>query len=62
MYYYNPTTNQYAKVLGVDDRTGMATVVIDDKPRQMPWMAFLGEFTSMASVSERKDEMDKRPQ
>ena len=30
-YYYNPIDDQYAKVLSVDGRTGIAEVVIDDK-------------------------------
>lgn len=47
-YYYNPTTHQIAKVLGVDDRTHLATIVIDDKSVTMDWHEFIKQFKSLA--------------
>ncbi|MDO4251528.1 MAG: hypothetical protein Q4C68_08480 [Moraxella sp.] len=41
-YYFNPKTNQYAKVLSVD--AGIAIVIINDKRCDMDWQAFLKEF------------------
>lgn len=49
-YYYNPETGQYAKVLGVDDRTDIAVVMIDDKRCDVDWQVFLKEFKSLCSV------------
>ena len=46
-YYYNPKTGQYAKVLGVDDITGIAVVVINDKAVTMAWNEFIKEFKRM---------------
>lgn len=51
-YYYNPTTDQYAKVLGVDDRTGIATVIIDDKKQEVPWDEFIGKFRQLREKDE----------
>lgn len=52
-YYYNPITDQYAKVLGVDDRTNLATVIIDDKKDEMDWDEFISEFKQLR---DKKDE------
>lgn len=49
-YYYNPETGQYAKVLSVDDITGIAIVIINDKRCDMDWQVFLKEFKSLCSV------------
>ncbi len=54
-YYYNPTTEQYAKVLGVDDRTGIATVIIDDKKHEMDWDEFIGKFKQLRDKDERSN-------
>lgn len=54
-YYYNPTTDQYAKVLGVDDRTGIATVIIDDKKDEMAWDEFIGKFKQLRDKDERSN-------
>lgn len=53
-YYYNPKTNQYAKVLGVDDRTQIAIVVIDDKKVDLSWDEFIGKFKELVDVKETK--------
>lgn len=49
-YYFNARTGQYAKVLGVDDRTDIAVVVIDGEQYSMDWQVFLKEFKSLCSV------------
>ncbi len=54
-YYYNPITDQYAKVLGVDDRTGIATVIIDDKKDEMDWDEFISEFKQLRDKNERSN-------
>ncbi|OOS03254.1 hypothetical protein SAMN02745664_12334 [Moraxella cuniculi DSM 21768] len=54
-YYYNPTTDQYAQVLGVDDRTGIATVIIDDKEYEMDWHEFIGKFKQLRDKDERSN-------
>ena len=54
-YYYNPTTDQYAKVLSVDDKTGIATVIIDDKKQEMPWDKFIGKFKQLRDKDERSN-------
>lgn len=41
MTYYTNDKGDFAKVLGVDDRTGLATVVINDKAVTMAWDAFI---------------------
>lgn len=42
--YYTNDKGDIAKVLGVDDRTGLATVVINDKAAVMAWDEFIREF------------------
>lgn len=54
-YYYNPKTCQYAKVLGVDDRTGIATVIIDGKKDEMDWDEFISEFKQLRDKDERSN-------
>ena len=49
-YYYNPTTDQYAKVIALDHATGIAEVVIDDKHQPMKWDDFIAEFRQLADV------------
>ena len=49
-YDFNPKTGQYAKVLGVDDITGTAVVVINNKRCDMDWQDFLKEFKSLCSL------------
>lgn len=44
MMYYTNDNGDIAKVLGVDDRTNMATVVINDKTVEMDWDRFIEEF------------------
>lgn len=44
MYYHNPITDSYAKVLGVDNHTQIATVIIDGQTQQMPWEEFIHQF------------------
>lgn len=51
-YYYNPITDQYAKVLGVDDRTNLAAVIIDDKKDEMDWDEFISEFKQLRDKDE----------
>lgn len=46
MYYINDN-GDIAKVLGVDDRTGLATVVINDKVVTMAWDDFIKEFKGL---------------
>lgn len=46
-YYFNDATGQLATVLGVDDRTNMATVVIDGDRHQMDWDEFLQDFNTL---------------
>lgn len=53
-YYYNPTTDQYAKVLGVDDRTNLAAVIIDDKKDEMDWDEFISEFKQLRDKKDEK--------
>ncbi|WP_323842527.1 MULTISPECIES: hypothetical protein [unclassified Moraxella] len=45
MTYYINSKGDIAKVLGVDDRTGMASVVINDKHTIKPWDKFIEEFS-----------------
>ena len=54
MYYYNPITKQYAKVLGVDSETGFAIVVINDKTVTMAWDDFISQFNTLT-----KDKADE---
>ena len=49
-YYYNPIDDQYAKVLSVDGRTGIAEVVIDDKHQPMKWDDFIAKFRQLADI------------
>ena len=49
-YYYNPADDQYAKVLSVDCRTGIAEVVIDDKHQPMKWDDFIAKFRQLADI------------
>lgn len=49
-YYYNPIDDQYAKVLSVDDRAGIAEVVIDDKHQPMKWDDFIAKFRQLADI------------
>lgn len=44
MMYYTNDNGDIAKVLGVDDRTNKATVVINDKTVEMDWDRFIEEF------------------
>lgn len=44
---YQNNKGDIAKVLGVDDRTGLATVVINDKVVTMAWDEFIKEFKRM---------------
>ena len=41
---YTNDKGDIAKVLGVDDRTGIATVVINDKTVTMYWDEFIRKF------------------
>lgn len=52
MYYINDN-GDVAKVLGVDDRTGLAMVVINDKAVTMAWDDFIKEFKRMGLKDER---------
>lgn len=47
MTYYTNDKGDIAKVLGVDDRTGLASVVINDKTVTMAWDEFIKEFKRM---------------
>ena len=47
MTYYTNDKGDIAKVLGVDDRTGLASVVINDKEAIMTWDDFIKEFNSI---------------
>lgn len=47
MTYYTNDKGDIAKVLGVDDRTGLATVVVNDKAVTMTWDEFIREFKRM---------------
>lgn len=47
---FQPKNRAIAKVLGVDDRTDIAVVVIDGEQYSMDWQAFLKEFKSLCSV------------
>lgn len=42
--YYTNDNGDIAKVLGVDDRTNKATVVINDQTVEMDWDRFIEEF------------------
>lgn len=53
-YYYNPSTDQYAKVLGEDAHSNFVTVVIDDKKQVMDWDEFVGQFNQLVDVYEDK--------
>lgn len=44
MTYYTNNKGDIAKVLGVDDRTGMASVLINDQAVTMAWVDFIQEF------------------
>lgn len=50
MTYYINDKGDIAKVLGVDDRTNTATVVINDKMVEMDWDLFIQEFKRLGSV------------
>lgn len=45
--YYTNDKGDVAKVLGVDDCTGLATVVINDKAIVMAWSDFIKDFKRM---------------
>lgn len=47
MTYYINSKGDIAKVLGVDDRTGLASVVINDKHITMAWEEFIKEFSGI---------------
>lgn len=47
MTYYTNDKGDVAKVLGVDDRTGLATVVINGETKEMPWDRFIEKFKRM---------------
>lgn len=47
MTYYTNDKGNVAKVLGIDDHTGLATVVINDKAVTMAWDEFIKEFKRM---------------
>ncbi|MDO4896351.1 MAG: hypothetical protein Q3971_03215 [Moraxella sp.] len=47
MTYYTNDKGDIAKALGVDDRTGLASVVINDKAVTMAWDEFICEFKRM---------------
>ena len=49
-YYYNPITDQYAKVISIDHATGIAEVVIDDKYQPMKWDDFIEKFHQLADI------------
>lgn len=59
-YYYNPATDTYAKVLGVDDRTNLATVIIDDKKDEIHWDNFISEFKQLRDIYENSNSNQKR--
>lgn len=44
MTYYINSKGDIAKVLGVDDRTGLASVVINDKAVTIAWDEFICDF------------------
>lgn len=46
--YYTNDKGDIAKVLGVDDRTGLASVVINDKHTTMAWEEFVTTFRGIA--------------
>lgn len=46
MCYINNNSDT-AKVLGVDDCTGLATVVINGETKEMPWDRFIEKFKRM---------------
>lgn len=45
--HYTNSKGDIAKVLGVDDQTGLATVVINDKHTTMAWNEFVKEFNGI---------------
>lgn len=53
-YYYNPSTDQYAKVLGEDAHSNLVTITIDDKQQVMDWDEFVGQFNQLVDVYEDK--------
>lgn len=46
MYYINEN-GDIARVLGVDDRTNIATVVINDETVEKDWDRFIEEFNGI---------------
>lgn len=44
MEIYVNDRGERAKVLGVDDRTGLAMVVINGETKEVAWVKFLREF------------------
>ena len=60
-YYFNDATGQLATVLGVDDRTNLATVVIDGDRYQMDWGDFLQVFNTLSDTSKPSRINQHRP-
>lgn len=52
-YYYNETTDQYAKVLEKND--SQALVVIRDRAVVVNWQEFISEFKPLECKDERSN-------
>lgn len=59
-YYYNESTDQYAKVLGEDANSNFVTVVIDDKKQVMDWDEFVSQFNQLRDVYEDSNTNQQR--
>lgn len=59
-YYYNESTDQYAKVLGEDAHSNLVTVVIDDKKQLMGWDEFVSQFNQLRDVYEDSNTNQQR--
>lgn len=59
-YYYNPSTDQYAKVLGEDTHSNLVTITIDDKKQVMDWDEFVSQFNQLRDVYEDSNTNQQR--
>ncbi|AKI27723.1 hypothetical protein [Moraxella phage Mcat17] len=59
-YYYSPSTDQYAKVLGEDVKNNVVIAVIDGKQQTINWDEFVGQFNQLVDVNEDSNTNQQR--
>lgn len=59
-YYYNESTDQYAKVLGEDAHSNLVTITIDGKKQVMDWDEFVGQFNQLMDIHEDSNTNQQR--